>query len=388
MKLSARNQIKGKVTQVIKGQTTGHVHIDIGNGTTMHCSITNEAIDDLALAVGRRRLGGDQGVRRDGGEIIARTLLATLLLLASIGIARAQDAGITVSGPAPEVKLDLAALPQIDVPVGFTDGRTPGGKQMFIGPLLWTVLGHVHAAETDKQPTAVHDTLLVTGSDGYVASLAMGEMAPGFEDKKIILALSQNGEKLTQGHLRLVMPGDGKRRPQRARRGPHHHRRTRCQALSQSGQAMNDPGAVRPGELVLHDPPPADDAGLVFIGRIHTPWHRRGETPRRGSPDGPDCRLEIFPPWVPALAGLAEHPHVDVIYWLHLSRRDLLLQSPRHDGTTRGTFSLRSPVRPNPIGISLAVLVSVEGPIVTVRGLDCLDGTPLIDLKPGRCGFA
>ncbi|TPG49329.1 transporter [Roseomonas nepalensis] len=52
MKLSARNQIKGKVTTVQKGQTTGHVHIDIGNGITVHASITNEAIDDLALKVG------------------------------------------------------------------------------------------------------------------------------------------------------------------------------------------------------------------------------------------------------------------------------------------------------------------------------------------------
>lgn len=52
MKLSARNQIKGRVTMVQKGQTTGHVHIDIGNGVTVHASITNEAIDDLALAVG------------------------------------------------------------------------------------------------------------------------------------------------------------------------------------------------------------------------------------------------------------------------------------------------------------------------------------------------
>ena len=52
MKLSARNQIKGKVTEVIRGQTTGHVHIDIGNGVTIHSSITNEAIDDLALKVG------------------------------------------------------------------------------------------------------------------------------------------------------------------------------------------------------------------------------------------------------------------------------------------------------------------------------------------------
>ena len=52
MKLSARNQIKGKVTAVVKGQTTGHVHIDIGGGVTVHASITNEAIDDLALRVG------------------------------------------------------------------------------------------------------------------------------------------------------------------------------------------------------------------------------------------------------------------------------------------------------------------------------------------------
>ncbi len=52
MKLSARNQIKGRITKVEKGQTTGHVHIDIGDGVTVHSSITNEAIDDLQLQVG------------------------------------------------------------------------------------------------------------------------------------------------------------------------------------------------------------------------------------------------------------------------------------------------------------------------------------------------
>ena len=52
MKLSARNQIKGKVVSVQKGQTTGHVRIDIGGGVIVTSSITNEAIDDLALAVG------------------------------------------------------------------------------------------------------------------------------------------------------------------------------------------------------------------------------------------------------------------------------------------------------------------------------------------------
>jgi tRNA (Thr-GGU) A37 N-methylase len=65
-----------------------------------------------------------------------------------------------------------------------------------------------------------------------------------------------------------------------------------------------------------------------------------------------------------------------------------VLQSPRHDGETRGTFALRSPVRPNPIGTVLARIVRVEQDAVIVRGLDCLDGTPLIDLKPDRCAYS
>jgi tRNA-Thr(GGU) m(6)t(6)A37 methyltransferase TsaA len=143
---------------------------------------------------------------------------------------------------------------------------------------------------------------------------------------------------------------------------------------------------LRAGEVAVA-PPPATDAGLVFIGRIHTPWTSRLEAPRQGRQDGPLCRIEIFEPWVAALQGLDQYRHVEVIYWLHQSRRDLVLQSPAHNTVTRGTFALRSPVRPNPIGTSLALLVGVEGGNVLVRGLDCLDGTPLIDLKPDRCAF-
>jgi tRNA (Thr-GGU) A37 N-methylase len=76
-----------------------------------------------------------------------------------------------------------------------------------------------------------------------------------------------------------------------------------------------------------------------------------------------------------------------VFYWLHLSRRDLVKQSPANDGTVRGTFALRSPVRPNPIGTSIATLVGVEGSKLLVRGMDCVDGTPLLDLKPDRTLF-
>lgn len=133
--------------------------------------------------------------------------------------------------------------------------------------------------------------------------------------------------------------------------------------------------------------PGGSDAGLLFIGRIHTPWTSRLATPRQGRGDGPVCRIELFEPWVPALAGLERYQRVEVLYWLHLSRRDLILQSPASDGAVRGTFSLRSPVRPNPIGTSLARLVAIEANMVLVQGLDCLDGTPLLDLKPDRCEF-
>jgi hypothetical protein len=73
--------------------------------------------------------------------------------------------------------------------------------------------------------------------------------------------------------------------------------------------------------------------------------------------------------------------------WRHLSRRDLLRQSPKHDVTKRGTFAIRSPLRPNPIGTGIVTFIGREGPVLAVRGLDCLDGTPLLDLKPARDGF-
>ena len=143
---------------------------------------------------------------------------------------------------------------------------------------------------------------------------------------------------------------------------------------------------IRPSEAAIALPPP-NDAGLIYIGRIHTPWTSRMETPRQGRADGPVCRIELFDPFVPALDGLAQYARVEVIYWLHLSRRDLVRQSPANDGRARGTFSLRSPVRPNPLGTSIAELLSVAGNTLLVRGLDCLDGTPLLDLKPDRSLF-
>lgn len=134
-------------------------------------------------------------------------------------------------------------------------------------------------------------------------------------------------------------------------------------------------------------PPQATDAGLVFIGTIRTPWTSRLVCPRQGRADGPVCRIELFPPWDEALEGIERFERLEVLYWLHQSRRDLVRQSPVNNGETHGTFALRTPVRPNPIGTSIATLVAREGRVLLVRGLDCLDETPLLDIKPDRTLF-
>ncbi len=144
--------------------------------------------------------------------------------------------------------------------------------------------------------------------------------------------------------------------------------------------------ATRPGEMEAALPE-RTDARLVFIGVIRTPFATRDECPRQGKADGPLCRIEIHEAWRPALRGLERFGKVEVLYWMHQARRDLVLQSPKSNGETFGTFALRSPVRPNPIATSMCELVAVEDGAIVVRGLDCVDGTPLIDLKPDRCSY-
>lgn len=124
---------------------------------------------------------------------------------------------------------------------------------------------------------------------------------------------------------------------------------------------------IRPSEVAVASPV-ATYAGLVFIGQIRTPWTSRLTTPRQGRQDGPICRIEIFDPWVQALDGVEEFERLEVLYWLHRSRRDLVKQSPANDGTARGTFALHLPVRPNPIETSIATLVGMEGSTLMVRG--------------------
>ena len=140
----------------------------------------------------------------------------------------------------------------------------------------------------------------------------------------------------------------------------------------------------RPGEtlLALPDTP---DATLFFVSRLRTPLISRDDCPKRGDEGGPDCRIELDPRWEPALDGIEQHARLQVLYWMHLARRDLATQRPRSAANTYGTFALRSPMRPNPIASSIVCVVGRTGRALVVRGLDCVDGTPLLDLKPERC---
>lgn len=150
--------------------------------------------------------------------------------------------------------------------------------------------------------------------------------------------------------------------------------------------AAHEDDPVRPGETVV-PLPERMDARLVFIGRIRTPFTTRDQCPRQGSADGPECHVEVDEPWACGLRGLDGYEQVEILYWLHQARRDLVVQCPKSDGGLVGTFALRSPLRPNPIGTSICTLVRVEPTAVVVRGLDCLDGTPLLDIKPYRGEF-
>jgi tRNA-Thr(GGU) m(6)t(6)A37 methyltransferase TsaA len=139
--------------------------------------------------------------------------------------------------------------------------------------------------------------------------------------------------------------------------------------------------ALREGEVAVA-PPKEFDASLYFIGRIRTPWQSRAQCPKNPRESDAICAVELDPRWTPALKGLETVTHVLLLYWMDRTRRDLVLQVPRHYGEQRGTFALRSPARPNPIAVSVARLVRIEGNALYVVGIDCLDETPLLDIKP------
>ena len=138
---------------------------------------------------------------------------------------------------------------------------------------------------------------------------------------------------------------------------------------------------VRDGELAV-ELPARPDAGLYFIGRIHTPWKERKHCPKNARESDAVCTVELDPRWRDGLKDVETCSHLVLLYWMDKAPRTLVLQVPGHYGAPHGTFALRSPARPNPIAMSVVRLLRLEGSKLSVIGLDCLDGTPLIDIKP------
>jgi tRNA-Thr(GGU) m(6)t(6)A37 methyltransferase TsaA len=138
---------------------------------------------------------------------------------------------------------------------------------------------------------------------------------------------------------------------------------------------------LRPGEIAI-TLPDAFDAGLYFIGRIRTPWHSRDDSPKNSGDSAAVCTIEVDDRYAAALKDVETASHLVVLYFMDRARRDLAVQAPGHYRVPHGTFALRSPARPNPIAMSVVRLLKVEGTRLEVVGLDCFDGTPLLDIKP------
>ena len=146
---------------------------------------------------------------------------------------------------------------------------------------------------------------------------------------------------------------------------------------------MNDTKnfGIRDGERAV-ELPAKTDAGVYFIGRIRTPWKERKDCPKNARGSEAVCTIEFDARWAPGLKDAESCSHLVVLYWMDLSPRTLVLQVPAHYGAQHGTFALRSPARPNPIAMSVVKLLKIDGNKLSVVGLDCLDGTPLLDIKP------
>ena len=137
----------------------------------------------------------------------------------------------------------------------------------------------------------------------------------------------------------------------------------------------------RPGERAI-TLPESSDAQVHFIGRIRTTFKQRSDCPKNPRGSEATAVVELDERYREGLLGLTGFSHVILLYWMHEARRDLIVQTPGHLGAPRGVFALRSPVRPNPIALAVAELIEIRSDGLVVRYIDCLDGTPLLDIKP------
>jgi tRNA-Thr(GGU) m(6)t(6)A37 methyltransferase TsaA len=134
-------------------------------------------------------------------------------------------------------------------------------------------------------------------------------------------------------------------------------------------------------------PQPGGSIQCRVIGTIRTPYKRMEDCPsRHNKRDYLHCTIRLAPEYTPGLVGLEAGGRALVLYWLHLARRDMV-QLPARAGVRDkpvGVFSLRTPPRPNPIAAAVVKILAVREDELDVVGLDCLDGTPLLDIKRAR----
>lgn len=119
------------------------------------------------------------------------------------------------------------------------------------------------------------------------------------------------------------------------------------------------------------------------IGVVRSAVRERKQMPPLGAP----AAVELFPEFVPGLLRLEKHSHLWVLAWLDAAERDLLEVVPRgvraeDPDALHGVFAVRSPARPNPIGLTASRVLGVQGARIELARLDFLDGTPVVDLKP------
>ena len=123
---------------------------------------------------------------------------------------------------------------------------------------------------------------------------------------------------------------------------------------------------------------------VVPIGRVESPLTDRAQAPRQGSEGAPPAWLVFEPRVAEGIRDLRAGTEILVLTWLDRADREVLVTRPRSDPANplTGVFSTRSPDRPNPVGLHRVRVVRVDGTRVLVHGLEAIDGTPLVDVKP------
>jgi tRNA-Thr(GGU) m(6)t(6)A37 methyltransferase TsaA len=126
-----------------------------------------------------------------------------------------------------------------------------------------------------------------------------------------------------------------------------------------------------------------DEILLRPIGVLHTPFRQREGTPRQAAgASAYTATLEVFEAYQEGLKDLEGFSHLVVLFHLHRIDKMDLTACPPWDDKPHGVFSTCSPFRPNPIGVSVVKLEKIEGRFLTIRGVDMLDGSPVVDIKP------